>query len=215
MSGVVAEITVLRSVALHGDSGVVWHLRGEDFAKMPGFIADRWTDTDGRSHWRGNEDAGGGWRLHPGAWVELQANVAPGDYRIELDLGTALLENNVNDAMSVVATVRATQNFGNTESGISAHRQVKDILQAATHERPGDVEAFHMWHTVMQNARQVTETGSWFGERGSRCDTWAIWPDEHLEQDARWRRYGDPEGLMRSWTAFIHSVLTSYRYLHD
>ena len=147
--------------------------------------------------------------------MEVQADIAPGNYRVEIDLGTALLENNVNDAMSAGATVRATRNIGKTESGILAHDQVKDIIQAATHVRPGDVEAFHMWHSVMQNAHQARERGAWFVERGSHCDTWAIWPDEHLEQDAQWRRYGDPEGMMRSWTAFIHSVLTSYRYLHD
>jgi len=206
---------VVRSVTLHDDSGAVWRLRGEDFATSPGFSADRWTDADGRSHWRGNEDPGVGWRLHSGAWVEVQTDAAPGNYRLEIDLGTALLENNVNDAMSAGATVRATRNIGKTESGKLAHHQVKDIMQAATHVRPGDVEAFHMWHAVMQNARQARDRGSWFGERGSHCDTWAIWPEEHLEQDAHWRRYGDPEGMMRGWTAFIHSVLTSYRYLHD
>ena len=82
--------------------------------------------------------------------MEVQADADPGNYRLEIDLGTALLENNVNDAMSAGATVRATRNIGRTESGKHAHDQVKDIIQAATHVRPGDVEAFHMWHSVTE-----------------------------------------------------------------
>ena len=64
---------MVRSVALHDDSGVVWRLRGEDFATAPGFSADRWTD--GRADHIGEamktlEEGGDctlapGWRCRP------------------------------------------------------------------------------------------------------------------------------------------------------
>ena len=63
-----------------------------------------------------------------GAWVRCR-RCRPGNYCLEIDLGTALLENNVNDAMSTGATVRATRNIGRTESGKHAHDQVKESFR--------------------------------------------------------------------------------------
>ena len=153
--------------------------------------------------------------MHETAWVEFELNLPKGEYTLLLKLGTMLQANNVNDAMQVAVSLRATQNIARTPSAQAFEKQIKEQLMRATHGDASSSEIDELKTAVLSSAADALQHGSWFNSHNAPCDTWRIWPDEDLTDEARSSRYSDPEGMLRGWTTLLHGVLTSYGYLHD
>ena len=75
-------------------------------------------------------------RLHPGAWVEVEVDLPPGEYQLRVELGSALMDNNVNDAMTARVAARATRNLGQTADGELIRQQIASLLRRATSRVP-------------------------------------------------------------------------------
>ena len=208
-----AELVIKEVLFMQG-SRVVRRIEGTELPRANDFVADQWTDDEGELHWRGQVEHDGGWRMHSGAWVEFATTLAPGLYQVEVRLGSVLLDNNVNDSMQVRVTVTATENIEQTASGASALGQIESLVVSALHRPPRPAEAEAMLSLVTETAADARQRNDWFFDHNSHCDTWSIWPRDH--SDAEWRaRFEDSEGMLRGWTALLHSILSSYEYLHD
>ena len=72
-----------------------------------------------------------------------------------------------------------------------------------------------MLNQLIVSAENAKSRTSWFSDQGNHCETWAIWQHEELDHQGYQDRYGDSAGMMRGWTTLVHSVMTSYGYLHD
>lgn len=208
-----AELLV-HSIALSQGGADVVRLYGRDFSEENGLVADRWQDEDGVYHWRGHADEGG-WRLHPGAWVEVEVDLPPGEYQLRVELGSALMDNNVNDAMTARVAARATRNLGQTADGKLIRQQIASLLRRATSRVPSQRQVSALLSVLDKSAARAKAQTPWFRDQGNHCEVWWVWPNEHLEGDEYWERYGDAEGMMRGWSTALHSVMTSYGYLHD
>lgn len=208
-----AELLV-RSIVLSLDGAEVLRLEGRDFSSETGLAADRWQDDDGVYHWRGHAEAEG-WRLHPGAWVEVEVDLPPGDYDLRIEIGSALLDNNVNAAMTARVAARATRNLGQTADGKLIRQQIGSLLRRSTSRTPSQREIGSLLSVLNNSAARAKAQTPWFRDQGNHCETWWVWPNEHLEGAEYWERYGDAEGMMRGWSTVLHSVMTSYGYLHD
>jgi hypothetical protein len=205
---------IVRSITLLRNGSAVKRFWGENFSQTSGFAADTWTDEDGRQHWRGQSD-GEGWRMHSGAWVEIETDLGAGDYEVKVELGSSLMRNNANDAMTSSVSATATKNIGQTASGKAVRRQISDIVRNAYHRSPVNAEIQAMLNQLLASSVDAKSRTSWYRDQGNHCDTWSIWQNEELDHQGHLDRYGDREGMMRGWTTLVHSVMTSYGYLHD
>ena len=206
---------VVKEVLFKKGGTTAARIRGTDLSKAKDFQADQWTDEDGRKHWRGQVEDSVGWRMHPQAWVAFSLDLNPGDYQVEVRLGTALLSNNANDAMGSRVKVTALESIADTDSGRQFSDRISALLTRAIHRSPTEAEVSGMLDTLVLAAEDAYQRGNWFMDQESRCDTWTIWPGEELTHEENRVRYGDPEGMMRGWTTLLHGVMTSYGYLHD
>ena len=209
-----AELIVEEIVVRRGNA-IVRRIEGDDLSKEQGFGADQWQDDEGIKHWRGHSEEGVGWRLHPGAWVEIEPRLEPGDYQIEIRLGTSLLENNILEAMQARVTATALDNLDQTQSWKKFDSSVRDLISRALVRPPTDQDTTRFIDLLVQSASAARDRGDWFFDEQSRCDTWSIWPGEELTHAENIQRYGDSEGTMRAWAAALHGLMTSYEYLHD
>ena len=206
---------IVKEVLFKQGNRTVRRIDGSRLPQTAGFRADQWRDDEGQRHWRGHVDQGVGWRMHSEAWVEFTATLSPGEYEVVVRLGTALLDNNVNEAMQVRVTANATENIEDTLSGQAFHQQLEALVERAFQREPLEGEIEQMLSIVTEVSSAASDRGSWFFDEDSRCDSWAIWPGEELTHSENRDRYEDAEGLMRGWTALIHGLITSYGYLHD
>ena len=147
--------------------------------------------------------------------MEVEVDLPAGQYEIEVELATALRENNINTVMTARAAVRATRNLAQTEDGQRVAEQIDAILQRANSRAPTQAEVSALFSLLVNSASRARASSSSFKEQGNNCETWWVWPDEQLENDEYWARYGDSEGMMRAWSTLLHSVITSFGYLHD
>ena len=153
--------------------------------------------------------------MHPGAWVEVEVDLPPGEYQLRVELGSALMDNNVNDAMTARVAARATRNLGQTADGKLIRQQIASLLRRATSRVPSQRQVSALLSVLDKSAARAKAQTPWFRDQGNHCEVWWVWPNEHLEGDEYWERYGDAEGMMRGWSTALHSVMTSYGYLHD
>ena len=206
---------VVKALVIRSGGTVIRRIAGDRLPVQPGFSADVWWDEDGNRHWRGHVEDGVGWRMHPGAWVELSTTLAPGDYELQVQLGSSLRSNNVNDHMLAQVLATATENIEATASGQLFYEQIKALLESSLQRPTSDEQVTRMLNVLTEVAVDASSRGDWFFDEQSRCDTWSIWPGEELTHEENMVRYGDPVGMMRGWTALLHGILTSYEYLHD
>jgi hypothetical protein len=206
---------VVSEIEVRQDAQVLKRISGDQLQAQRGFAADMWTDSEGTRRLRGDVRNGRDWVMHEGAWVEFELDLPAGDYTLRFKLGTMLQANNVNDAMRIAVSLRATQNIASTPSAQAFEEQINALLMRATHREASRSEMDALVAAVLSSAADAQQHGSQFGMGNAHCDTWRIWPDEDLTDEARFARYSDPEGMLRGWTTLIHGVLTSYGYLHD
>jgi hypothetical protein len=208
-----AELMVSR-ITFRKQSSRMLAIQGNEIHKNPGFSADRWQDEEGEYHWRGHPD-GDSWRLHPGAWVEVEVDLPAGEYELDIELASTLRDNNINESMAVNVSARATRNLGQTLHGKQIRQQIAAILRKATSRTPEPREVTSLLTMLSQSAARAKSESPWFRDHGNHCETWWIWRDEQLEHDEWWLRYGDSDGMMRGWSTVLHRIMTSYGYLHD
>ena len=209
-----AALTV-KTIVIRQGGRVVKTLNGSGLQYTAGFRVDVHTDDSGREHRRGDPEPGVGWRMHGGAWVEFTTRLAPGEYQLEAELGTSLLSNNVNDAMSARIVISAMENVDETDSGRLFRQQIATLLEQALARPASDATVAQLMGVLMDSAGDATDRGDWFFDQDSHCDTWSIWPGEELTHEENRVRYGDSEGMMRGWATLLHGVMTSWEYLHD
>ena len=208
-----AELLV-RGITFTQDSNEVLHISGQTIESLQGFAAEQWQDEEGNHYWRGQSDSDG-WRMHPGAWVEIPVDLPAGEFLLTVELGSALRENNRNDAMQAKVAAYAIQNWGKAESTKKLRRQIADILRRATSQTPTPVEVSRLLTLLERSASAARKRTPWYRDQGNHCETWWIWPDEELDHDGYWNRYHDGDGMMRGWSTVLHAVISSYGYLHD
>ena len=132
-----------------------------------------------------------------------------------MELGSALMDNNVNREMTARVAARATRNLGQTKDGQLIRREIASLLTRATNRTPSFNDVTSLLYLLAQSAARAKAKTPWFRDEGNHCEVWWVWPDEHLEHDEYWHRYGDAEGMMRGWATVLHTIMTSYGYLHD
>ena len=206
---------VVKEIEIRQGARVIKQMTGSQLQSQRGFTADKWTDSQGRQGLRGEVRNGREWSMHETAWVEFVLDLPAGDYTLIFQLGTVLLENNINDAMLVRAALRAIDNIALTPSAKAFASQINTLLMQATHREASNAEMDELVATILSSATDALQHGSWFNSHNANCATWSIWPDEDLSDEAYFSRYSDPEGMLRGWSTLIHGVLTSYGYLHD
>jgi hypothetical protein len=206
---------VVKEVEVRRGNQVLKRISGAQLQAQRGFAADKWTDSQGRTGLRGDVRNGRDWVMHETAWVEFELDLPAGDYTLLFKLGTMLHANNVNDAMRVAVSLRATENIAGTPSAQAFEKQINALLMRATHREASRSEMDQLVAEVLSSAADALQHGAFFHSSDAHCDTWRIWSDEDLTEEARFARYSDPEGMLRGWSTLIHGVLTSYGYLHD
>ena len=206
---------VVKEVEVRRGNQVLKRISGAQLQAQRGFAADKWTDSQGRTGLRGDVRNGRDWVMHETAWVEFELDLPAGDYTLLFKLGTMLQANNVNDAMRVAVSLRATENIASTPSAQAFEKQINALLMRATHREASRSEMDQLVAEVLSSAADALQHGAFFHSSDAHCDTWRIWSDEDLTEEARFARYSDPEGMLRGWSTLIHGVLTSYGYLHD
>lgn len=209
-----ADLTV-EEILFRQGGRTIRRIEGERLTSKSGFFADRWEDEDGELHWRGHAQNGVGWTMHSNAWVEVETTLPPGNYDVEVRLGTALLENNVKEAMRVRLSVAATENIEQTASWATFAGQVQSLASRALNRQLSDDEIRQMVELVDESSRTAYKSNSRFDDRGHQCDTWSIWAFYWFTHEENMARNWDAEGMMRGWSALLHALMTSYEYLHD
>ena len=211
-----ADLIVQRLTITSLDTGEYIAVDGVDLLSMAEVTIDTYRDDEGNEHPRGDVhyDAGGLW-LHENAWVELLLDLPAGNYEVELTLATALLENNINDAMIVNVNALALENTKETEAAQQVRRQMISLLHNATTREPTDQQVDMLIEMLNAHAEEALTWGDHFFEGEGSCDTWAMWPNEQISDAEWWLKYQDQTGMMRAWTMVISGLLTSYPYLHD
>ena len=207
---------VVSEIEVRQDARVLKRISGAQLQAQRGFAADTWTDSQGRQRFRGDVLNGRDWVMHEGAWVEFELDLPAGDYTLLFNFGTMLQANNVNDAMRIAVSLRATDNIASTPSAQAFEEQINALLMRATHREASRSEMDQLVAAVLSSAADALQQGGGqFWMANAHCDTWRIWSDEDLTDEERSARYSDPAGMLRGWTTLIHGVLTSYGYLHD
>ena len=209
-----AELTV-EEILFRQSGRTIRRIEGERLTSKSGFFADRWEDEEGELHWRGHARNGVGWTMHSNAWVEVETTLPPGNYDVEVRLATALLENNVKEAMRVRLSVAATENIDQTASWGGFAEQVQRLASRALNRQLSDDEIRQMVALVDESSRTAYKSNSRFDDRGHQCDTWSIWAHYWFTHEENMARNWDAEGMMRGWSALLHALMTSYEYLHD
>ena len=209
-----AEITV-QSITFKRGGEVALQLAGEDLPEMDGFTAERWSNDEGESGWKGYVDhAHAGWTLWMGgAWVAFEADLPPGDYVVEVQLATRLWRNNVNNTMRLALRLSALENVDQTRSSRQFHAQMSSLYKRATHRDLSSDRVSRLVALLVEHAAEQ-QGNSW--RDNAHCDWWQLWSDwEDVPPEVEYDRFHDPRGVIRGWTMIAHSILSSAAYLHD
>ena len=211
-----ADLIIQQIVLRRISSGETLVIDGVDLPQMNDVVFDTYIDDQGQQHIRGDViDAAGGFWLHENAWVELLLNLPAGEYEIDLTLATSLTENHVNEAITVGVTALTIDSGGNTTTSQQIRRQMTQLLHNATTREPSDAEIDILVEALTSHADLAKGWGSDFNNVEGGCNTWEIWPDQQPSTGEQQLRYEDGDGMMRAWTMILHSLMTSYLYLHD
>jgi len=204
-----ADLTVIE-IVFRKNGYVTKRISGNALPYQSSFKYDTWQDDDGNEHPRGQlNDGTGGWQLHENAWISIDTSLPEGDYEVEWRLGTTLFANNVNEAMVVQTTITARENIDKTESMQMLRAELQTLYlngtsRALTEETTDSLLDMLLAHAEMAAAR------SHRADDEGQCDLWHL---RRGDTTVDWN--ADPDGMMRAWTMVLHSVMTSYAYLHD
>ena len=160
----------------------------------------------------------GGWKLYSNrSWVAYDTYLNAGEYELEVSVRYLLLDNNVNEAMTLRTTVTANENLRDTASGQIVMRQITSMIADATSRPISEADAGRLMEVLAARALEESFNGEWMTSDESVCRLDAIWENETSLPDDRdqWARHGDEFGMVRAWTALVHGVMTSFGYLHD
>jgi hypothetical protein len=211
-----ADLIIQQIVLRRISSGETLVIDGMDLPEMNDVVFDTYIDDQGQQHIRGNViDAAGGFWLHENAWVELLLNLPAGEYEIDLTLATSLTENHVNEAMTVGVTALTIDSGGDTTTSQQIRRQMTQLVHNATTRKPSDAEIDILVEALISHADLAKGWGNDFNNAEGGCQTWEIWPDQQPSAGKQQLRFEDGDGMMRAWTMILHTLMTSYLYLHD
>ena len=211
-----ADLIIQQIVLRRISSGETLVIDGVDLPQMNDVVFDTYIDGQGQERLRGDvNDAAGGFWLHENAWVELLLNLPAGEYEIDLALATSLTKNHVNEAMTVGVTALAIDSGGDATASQQIRRQMTQLLHNATTRKPSEAEIDILVEALTRHADLAKGWGNDFNNVEGGCQTWEIWPDQQPSASEWQLRFEDEDGMMRAWTMIMHTVMTSYRYLHD
>ena len=106
--------------------------------------------------------------LHPGAWVEVEVDL-PREYQLRVELGSALMDNNVNREMTARVAARATRNLGQTKDGQLIRREIASLLTRATNRTPSFNDVTSLLYLLAQSAARAKAKTPWFRDEIVRC----------------------------------------------
>ena len=210
-----ADLLIKKIIFLQNDEFVL-QIDGQDLPATDGFNSDTWTDDTGKIHNRGDirENA---WWLHEGSWVDFFVRLPAGEYTVELHFGTSLKSNNLNETIKAYTTFTALTDPLKTTTGIAVKNQMHALYLRATNRELPETRAEDLTHELISYAdfhRKNVHGSSWV--EGGICEPIHIWKDWwEMGHESRVERFRDPERMVRAWTMIVHSILSSYLYLHD
>lgn len=208
-----ADVTIIE-IVFRKNGYVRERISGTGLSFQAGFNYDTWQDDNGNIWPRGqvNRDAGG-WQMHENAWVSISTSLPAGDYEVEWRLGTTLFENNVNDEMVVQTTITASENIDKTQSMQLLRAELQSLYLNATNRPLSEQATDNVLDLMLEHARIAAER-SYRTSSSGQCDLWNL--GNSRQGEGRTSDYdSDPAGMMRAWTMVLHSVMTSFGYLHD
>ena len=208
-----ADVTIIE-IVFRKNGYVRERISGTGLSFQAGFNYDTWQDDNGNIWPRGqvNRDAGG-WQMHENAWVSISTSLPAGDYEVEWRLGTTLFENNVNDEMVVQTTITASENIDKTQSMQLLRAELQSLYLNATNRPLTEQATDNVLDLMLEHARIAAER-SYRTSSSGQCDLWNL--GNSRQGEGRTSDYdSDPAGMMRAWTMVLHSVMTSFGYLHD
>ena len=209
---------IVDQVVIRQGSRIILRDAGADLPGKKAFsTGPLFFDEFGNTKQTGEVDEGG-WKLHSNrAWVAYDTYLNAGEYELEVQVRYSLLDNNVNDAMTLRTTVTANDNLRDTESGQIVMRQIASMIADATSRPISDADAGLLMEVLAARAHEESTGGEWVTSDDSNCRLYDIWGNgTNLSSNTeQWARHGDEFGMVRAWTALVHGVITSFGYLHD
>jgi len=205
---------IIQRVSFKKGGQTVLEVSGVDLPDTEGFSVDTWRSDDGELHWRGDVwEPAQGWKMHENAWVAFEVDLPAGDYTVEVQLATALWQNNAKDALNASIFMSALDNTAKTEGTQKVRAQVASLYKRATNK---DLPADAVDYWLDEFAEYVADApGShWHHGGEGSCNAWRLWPEEVINE--RYDQiFSDRRGVIQGWTMITHGILTSPAYLHD
>jgi len=205
---------IIQRVSFKKGGQTVLEVSGVDLPDTEGFSVDTWRSDDGELHWRGDVwEPAQGWKMHENAWVAFEVDLPAGDYTVEVQLATALWQNNAKDALNASMLMSALDNTAKTEGTQKVRAQVASLYKRATNK---DLPADAVDYWLDEFAEYVADApGShWHHGGEGSCDAWRLWPEE-VRNERYDQIFSDRRGVIQGWTMITHGILTSPAYLHD
>jgi hypothetical protein len=208
-----ADVTIIE-IVFTKNGYVHKRILGTELSFQASFESDTWQDEDGNIWPRGQVDRdAGGWQMHENAWVRIGTSLPAGDYEVEWRLGTTLFDNHVNDEMVVQTTITARENIDKTLSMQLLRAELQSLYLNATNRPLTEEATDNLLNLMLEHARIAAER-SYRASSSGQCDLWNL--GNSRQGAGHTADYdGDPAGMMRAWTMVLHSVMTSFGYLHD
>jgi len=208
-----ADVTIIE-IVFRKNGQVRERISGTGLSFQASFDYDTWQDDDGNIWPRGQVNLNaGGWQMHENAWVSIGTSLPAGDYEVEWRLGTTLFDNNVNDEMVVQTSITASENIDKTQSMQLIRAELQSLYLNATNRPLTEQATDKVLDLMLEHARMAAER-SYRASSSGQCDLWNL--GNSRQGGGHTADYdSDPAGMMRAWTMVLHSVMTSFGYLHD
>ena len=204
--GVSDAILHIEQIRLIKDNKIIKSILGKDIPEQTAFKADA-------SRHEIREDG----FVFYGSLLEFEVPLGSGEYEIEIQLATALIENNVNENLAVRISLYATDNFEETSSPALIKNTISQLITTMTN-RPTDAE--HLAGLYQAFTERSLEASALATRVGGSCEYMQVFPQLQTPEgsnsiaDAVWATH-DPQGVKSGWIAVLAMLLTDFWYTHD
>lgn len=208
----------VQRIEVHKSGRRVLSMDAEEFQDSSAFIPETWTDNEtGEVHvagwWDQQGDGSTVFFAYTNSGFSLAFDLGPGDYTLTADLVSFLNEGHPEDSITASVVVRSQVFDPTTEGAIALSRQLDALYLQATGNELSSASKSPLLDAFVAYASEVSRESNWYE---GHCDTWQIWDNSNPRTNEEWRALmGDPVGSMQAWTLILHSLMTSYPYLHD
>ena len=208
----------VKQIEVHKGGLRVLSMSADEFEGSEAFIPPTWTDNETgevrvAGWWSGQGDGSTVFFASSYEDFAFQFDLGPGDYTLTAELVSFLNDGHPEDATSVSLTVRSQVLDPSSEGAVALSRQLDKLYLQATGDALPEESNDRLMDAFVAYSETAAGRGDWYD---GHCDTWQIWDNSDSRTHEEWRvLMGDPIGTMQGWTLIIHSLMTSYSYLHD